>query len=266
MELFDRIIIPDVTIYLVGILALLALWQYHQNQVLAGRIYAVDFWDVSGIRMFMHVATMDNRACPSCREAHGTVFLPSLATKRNFSTLQRACSSSRGCRCMIVGLYGGWPEASELVQHLRKSSRKKPMRLGYKDVQKVFEGPWQRSVSGAGDRLTIHMVEALQLEGSDHEAAIVRYRYVVEQAKGARDLYLLVPAYLRLVDLLERIGRLEEALEVIEHFEHRFAKRKAIFYYPNETQRGAMSIMKSRMVAEKVRLAKTKPAAAAIAC
>ncbi len=262
MSIFENLVITDVAIYLLGILGLLVVWQYHQNQVLSGRIRAVDFWDVSGIRMFMHVATLDDRACPACREAHGTVFLPSLATKKSFSTMHRPCSSSRGCRCLIVGLYGGWPEASELVQELRTHSRKKPLRLGFKDVQRVFEGPWQRSVSGAGDRLTIHMIEALQLEGSDPEASAVRYRYVVEEAKGARDLYLLVPAYLRLAELFERLRKVNEALEIVEHFEKRFAKRRASFYYPNESQRGSMSLLKSRVrVTEK-----SKPKAEAIAC
>lgn len=262
MSIFDNLLLSDVAVYLLGVLGLLVVWQYHQNQVLAGRIRAVDFWDVSGIRMFMHVATRDERTCAACREAHGTVFLPSLATQKRFSTLPRPCASSRGCRCLIVGLYGGWPEASELVRRLRQDARKKPIHLGSKDVQRLFEGPWQRSVSGAGDRLTIHMIEALHLEGTDAEASAIRYRYVIEQAKGARDLYLLVPAYLRLAELFERLGKVEECLKVIEHFEQRFAKRRPSFYYPNESQRHSMSLMKSRMSARSHK----KRGAQAVAC
>ena len=89
MEILNGIVIPEVVIYLLGVLALLILWQYHHIQTLSGRIYAVDFWDVSGIRMFMHATATDGNACKACREANGRVFLPSLATKKNFSMHHR---------------------------------------------------------------------------------------------------------------------------------------------------------------------------------
>ena len=40
MELLDRIVIPELVQYLLGVLGLLALWQFYRIQVLAGRIYA----------------------------------------------------------------------------------------------------------------------------------------------------------------------------------------------------------------------------------
>lgn len=248
MEIFGGFVVPESTLYLLGVLGLLVIWQYHHIQVLAGRIYAVDFWDVSGIRMFLHATTQDGHACRSCKEANGTVFLPSLATKKNFSTLKHPCSNPSGCRCMIVGLYGGWPEANRIVKTLRKEFRKKPMNLSDKQVINMFEGPWQQSISATSDRLTIHMLEAMHLEGSDIEGALFRYRYVVEQARGARDLNLVVPAYLRLVELLERAKKNQEALEVVSQFEKRFARKKSVFYYPKDAQRDAMSSLKSRLL------------------
>lgn len=257
MEIMNGIVIPEVVIYLLGVLGLLILWQYHHIQTLSGRIYAVDFWDVSGIRMFIHATAMDGNACKACREANGRVFLPSLATKKSFSTIHGPCTSSEGCRCIIVGMYGGWPEASRLVHHLRKHAKKKPLKLGGKELIDLFEGPWQRGISASTDRLTINMLEALRLEGRDPEGAIVRYRYIIDQASGARDLRLVVPAYLRLSELLERVDRPEEALQTVLAFEKRFSRKRAIFYYPAEVQRETMSIRKTNLV---LRLQKVRSA------
>lgn len=243
------LVIPEFTYSLVAIVGLLLVWQYHQKQVLAGRIYAIDFWDVSGIRMFLHATTWDGRSCKVCKEANGTVFLPSLATKKNFSTLHGPCTSPIGCRCIIVGLYGGWPEAAQLLQRLRKHGREKPLRLSEAELLKLFDGPWHQSITSAGDRLTINMLEAMRLEGKDAEGAIVRYRYVIEQARGARDVRLLAPAYSRLSEVLEHVGRHDEAIAVIDKFEQRFPKNKRAFYFPSDAQRGVMAMRKFRLQA-----------------
>ncbi len=247
MNVLEDITIAEVTFPLLAIVSLLALWQFHQNLVLTRRIYAIDFWDVSGIRMLLHATPRDGHACPSCRKADGTVFLPSLATKKNFSTLHSPCSNPEGCRCLIVALYGGWKEANHLVQVLRTQSRNRPMKLEREQFLQLFAGPWHRGDSAAADSLTIHLLHAFYLEGQDLAGAISLYRSIVEEARGARDLRLLVPAYLRLAELLERVDRPEEALEVIQRFEKRFHLRKSLFYYPSETQRGVMAGRASRL-------------------
>lgn len=239
-----QFIIPEVTYSLLGILSLLVIWQYYQNQVLAGRIRVVDFWDISGIRLFLHASTLDGRTCQACREAHGTVFAPSLATKKHFSTLRHPCMNPGGCRCLIVGLYGGWPEAQTVVKTLRRATGKKLLKLDGHEFLALFEGPWHQSITSAGDRLTIHLVEGLRLDQTDPEGAIFRYRCVIDQARGARDLYLLVPAYTRLVDSLARLNRHEEALAVIQQFEQQFPRNKRAFYYPSDYQRRTMTIRK----------------------
>ncbi len=248
MEIASRLIIPEVTVPLIAILGLLVVWQCHHAQVLAGRIYAVDFWDVTGVRMFIHVTTGDGQACHSCQQAHGTVFLPSLMTQKNFSTLTHPCSSESGCRCLILGLYGGWPEANRLIHLLRMQSRRKPYRLSHHEVLELFDGPWHRSVLATGDRLTIHMAQALFDEHEDFESSVVLYRTIIDQAKGARDLRLFVPAYVRLAQLLEQRGRAEEALTVVQRFEKRFPQKRRAFYYPSDGQRAVMATQKFRLL------------------
>jgi hypothetical protein len=54
---------PDVTVYLMAILGLLAVWQYYQMQIMAGRILAVDIFDRSGIRMYVYVTPHDDHIC-----------------------------------------------------------------------------------------------------------------------------------------------------------------------------------------------------------
>lgn len=243
------LVVPEVTYSVVAILGLLLVWQFHQKQVLAGRIYAIDFWDVSGIRMFLHAGVWDDRTCEACRKANGTVFLPSLATKKDFSATPHRCTCPDGCRCLTVGLYGGWPEATQLLERLRRVGRRRPLKLTEAELLELFDGPWHRSITSAGDRLTINMLEALRLEGKDAEGASVRYRYVIEEAKGARDVRMIAPAFLRWAELLERMGRHEETVDVIHRFERRFPENKRAFYYPSDTQRGVMAVRKFRLLA-----------------
>lgn len=233
--------------YLLGVLGLLLVWQFYKLQVLSGRIQAVDFWDRSGTRMFIHSTVQDEHTCGPCQEANGNVFLPSLSTKKNFTTLEEPCTNSAGCRCLVIGIYGAWREAQRLVDYLRKRSKKTPLKLTDRVVTELLAGDWEKTISGGADRIAIHMLEAMRMEGSDPEASLFRYRFVVTQATSARDLYLVVPAYVRLVDLLAKVGRDEEALEVINGFENRYEGKKPIPPFPTEAQRGAMSVQKSRL-------------------
>ncbi len=241
------LVIPEVTYSLLAILALLLVWQYHNNLSLAGRIYAVDFWDVSGIRMFLHVTTWDGQACEVCQEANGTAFLPSLSTVKGFSTLPRPCANAGGCRCLIVALYGGWPEANRVLQRLRKYGRKNALTLTEQEFVELLEGPWERSVTAAGDQLTMNIIEAMRVEGQVAEDAAFKYRYIIDRARGARNLRLLVPAFLRLSKVLERLGHHEDAIALCEQFEQRFSRNRRGFYYPSEEQRGTMAMTKIRL-------------------
>lgn len=242
------LVISEVAVYLVAVLGLLIVWQYHQIQVLSGRIYAVDFWDVSGIRMLIHLAIVDSHTCSSCREGHGTVFLPSLSTKRNFSSLDEPCSNADGCRCLVIGLYGGWPEANRLVQFLRNNAKKTAVQLDESQLQEFFKDPWKEGLSAAGDRLSIHMLQGMKCESSDPNQASNHYQEVIKNSSGARDLRLVVPAFLRLVQTLEVLSRFNEAIECIRDFELRFSKKKTAFYFPTGDQRWVMATMKSHLL------------------
>ncbi len=246
--MFGQLVIPDIMPYLLGVLGLLLVWQFYKLQVMAGRIQAVDFWDRSGTRMFIHSTVQDEHACAPCQEASGSAFLPSLSTKKNFTTLEQPCANSAGCRCMVIGIYGAWREAQRLVDYLRKRSKRAPLKLTDRVVKELLEGDWEKTISAGADRIAIHMLEAMRMEGSDPEAALFRYRFVVSQASSARDLYLVVPAYLRLVDLLAKLERNEEALEIIQSFERRYEGKKPLPPFPTEAQKGTMSVHKSRLV------------------
>lgn len=242
------IVVSEIAIYLVAVLGLLIVWQYHHIQVLSGRIYAVDFWDVSGIRMLIHVAVIDSHTCSSCREGHGTVFLPSLSTKRNFSSLEEPCSNTDGCRCLVVGLYGGWPEANGIVQFLRKNAKNNAVQLEESQLHEFFKDPWKEGLSAAGDRISVHMLQGMKSESSQPEESCKHYQEVIEHASGARDLRLVVPAYLRLAEILGNLNRLNEAIETIRDFETRFSKKKSAFYYPTGEQRWIMATRKSYLL------------------
>jgi len=237
--------------YLLALLGLLALWVFHEMQVRAGRIEAVDFWDRSGIRMFIHITPKDGNICPVCLEAIGKAFLPYVATKKRFTALKGPCTNPSGCRCLLVGLYGGWPEARRLLERLKSQSSAKTVQLSEKDLDALLGGQWAQGVSGTMDRISMHMLEAMRNEGSNPDIALQRYRFVVENAKSERDSKFLVPAFLRLVDLLERAGHQAEALEVVDRFLRAYGDKSKGPHAPTEQQLTLMSLRKTRLMTAK---------------
>jgi len=245
MNFLSSLTIPDFMPSLVGILVLLVIWQYHQKQVLAGRIQAVDIFDRSGIRMFIYAAPDSVRICEACRMASGTVYLPSQVAKNESIQLQTQCARAEKCTTVLVPLYGSWLEARGVVERLKANRKKGHIALSPEELRCVINGQWERSISAVTDRLGVHMLEGLAYETINPELAICSYRYVIDQAQEIRHLLLLVPAYMGLIELLAKQGRPEEALQVIEQYESRFPQNQRGRHYPTEQQRRWVSTKKS---------------------
>ena len=239
---------PDVTIYLVAILGLLVLWQYYQMQIMAGRILAVDIFDRSGIRMYLYITPDDDHICDVCAASNGRVYSPSQVAKKNFSPLDRKCQRPTPCVGVLIGLYGAWLEARGVLENLRRNIKNGGIQLSGEEIRALVNGQWERCISADTDRLGIQMIEALSYEKINQEIAIQGYRYVVEEAREVRHLMLLVPAYVRLMQLLLRAGEEAEALEVIERFESRFPSTKRGPHFPSEKQREALKTKKAQLV------------------
>ena len=237
--------------YILAILGLLAVWAFHEMQVRAGRIQAVDFWDRSGIRFFIHATPHDGNICSVCLEANGKAFLPAVAAKKKFTALKGSCTNPSGCRCLLVGLYGGWPEARRLLEQLKSKSSSKTVQLSEKELDTLLGGQWAQGVSGTMDRISVHMLEAMRNEGSNPEVALQRYRFVAENAKSDRDKAFVGPAYLRLADLLERTGHQAEALAVVDRFLKTFSEKKKGQHGPTDEQITGMSLRKTRLMTAK---------------
>lgn len=238
----------DITMYLVAILGLLVLWQYYQMQIMAGRILAVDIFDRSGIRMYVFVTPDDDHICETCSESNGRVFLPSQVAKKRFSPLDGKCKRPTPCLGVLVGLYGGWLEARGVLERLRTNIKRGGIQLSAEEMRAMVNGQWERCISADTDRLGIHMIEALCYEKINQAVSIAGFRYVAEGAKEVRHLMLLVPAYLRLVQLLVRAGEGAEALELIERFENRFPSSKRGPHFPSEEQRDIMKTRKTHLI------------------
>jgi hypothetical protein len=237
----------DVTLYLVAILGLLGLWFFHYMQVRAGRIQAVDLFDRSLVRMYVYVTTGEGPVCDICAAAHGRVFLSTQVRKKKFSSLDGACKGKVPCQGCLVGLYGGWLEARELVARIQKSRRKTIVRLAPEELRTLVKGEWKKSVSADTDRISINLLEALCNEQSNPDAAVEGYRYVTSHAKESRHDPLLVPAYLRLISVLIRVGREEEARQVVEQFEGRFPTGQHEPSSPSDGQRHALEEKKAQL-------------------
>lgn len=246
--------------YLLAVLGLLALWVFHEMQVRSGRIQAVDFWDRSGIRMFIHVTPRDGNICQVCLEANGKAFLPIVAARKRFTPLRGACTNPSGCRCLLVGLYGGWPEARGLLQQLKANSTAKGIQLSEEQLDELLGGQWTQGISGTVDRISMYMMEAMRKEGSHPDIALARYRFVTENAKSERDRAFVMPAYLRLADMLERAGRQDEALQVVDRFLKTYGEKTSARRALTEQQFTMMSLRKTRLMT-----AKSKPTTQRIA-
>ena len=246
--------IPDLIPYFLSVLGLLLIWQMHEIQAKSGRIDAMDFWVVSGIRIFLYGTPCDTSACPACRSAHGMGFLPAYIASQSFRTQIPKCSNPIGCRCLLVGLYGAWPEAEQARKQLKWKSSK--VQLTDDQLQLFVEGGKTRRAGFSADRISLILLEAMQLEKTDPKAAINRYRFVVEEAQESRDLPFVISAYLRLSELLESVGDDQEAREVVSNFLERYRRRRRGLrlrrgerYRPTEAQLAMMSTRRTRLEA-----------------
>jgi hypothetical protein len=238
-------LMAESTLYLFGILALLGLWLFHQLQVRSGRIQAIDLFDRSVVRLYLYVLPDDRTSCPVCVQAHGRVFLPTIVGKVEFSPLDGSCSGAVPCQGLLVGLYGGWAEARQLVSRLQQSSKKHPVRLSTEELCALVKGAWRKSISADTDRISMHLLEGWCFGNTDRAAAVEGLRYVVERTKEARHVSHIVPASLRLMDLLLQAGRDDEARLAIEQFEGRFPLERHHLDGPSVTQLKKLQDLKS---------------------
>ncbi|MEK6603619.1 MAG: hypothetical protein AABY69_04350, partial [Nitrospirota bacterium] len=81
----SQIQLPETYPYLVAIFGLTLIWRFHEMQVKAGRIKAKDFWETSGVRLFLHATPGDTQACLACKESTNFVFLPGLVASKKFT-------------------------------------------------------------------------------------------------------------------------------------------------------------------------------------
>ncbi|HJT22234.1 MAG TPA: hypothetical protein VJ746_17315 [Nitrospira sp.] len=235
----------ELTIYGAAIAALLGLWLFHQAQVRAGRIQAVDLFDRSLARMYVYAAPCGTALCEVCAAAQGRVFLSQVVGRKGFSPLDGSCKEAGRCQGLLIGLYGSWLEARELMTRLQRTSKKTVTRLSDQELHALVKGEWAKSVSANTDRLGMRMLEGLCFEKHDSDAAIAGYRYVIERANEPRHLSLVVPAYLRIIAVLIGTNRDEEASESIKLFDCRFPVQQHEAHSPSPDQRKILEEAKS---------------------
>lgn len=248
LNLLYQIELPDTYPYLMGILGLVVIWKFHDMQVKAGRIQAKDFWERSGVRIFLRATPNDQQACTACKETANFVFLPSLVTSKKFSPQDKPCTNPAGCRCVMVGLYGGWAQALSALAMAKKSGGKG--RLNDAELRNLIEKSADARAGASADRISLRMLNALRAEGSQAETAMEHYRYILSHAEEDRDLALMVPVYLRLSELLEKAGKASEALDLVEQCLRDYGEKKKGPDAPTEAQRTALNTRKSRLAAK----------------
>ena len=244
----NQIELPETYPYLLALVGLTLIWKFHDMQVKAGRIQAKDFWERSGVRFFLRATPGDAQACLACKEATNCVFLPGLVTAKKFSPQDKPCTNPAGCRCVTVGLYGGWPQALSALALAKKSGGKG--RLNDAELKALIEKSVDARAGASADRISLRMLNALRAEGSQNETAIEHYRYILSHAEEDRDLALMVPVYLRLSELLEKSGKASEALDLVEQCLKDYGEKKKGPDAPTEAQRAALNTRKNLLSAK----------------
>ena len=244
----SQIQLPDTYPYLMAILGLTVIWKFHDMQVKAGRIKAKDFWETSGVRLFLHATPGDAQACLACKESTNFVFLPGLVASKKFTPQDKPCTNPIGCRCVMVGLYGGWAQAVSALAAAKKNGGK--TRLSDSELKTLIDKSSEGRAGASADRISLRMLNALRAEGSQAETAIEHYRYILSHAEEDRDLALMVPTYLRLSELLEKSGKASEALDLVEQCLRDYGEKKKGPDAPTEAQRAAMNTRKNLLAAK----------------
>ncbi|HKY72582.1 MAG TPA: hypothetical protein VJL88_11745 [Nitrospira sp.] len=235
---------PELLHALIAILVLLVLWQYYKLQVLSGRVLAVDIFDRSATRMYVYAVAKG--ACLHCATAHGRVYLPSVVAKPGFSPLEVPCPHPAPCSAVLVGLYGAWEEARQVLENLRVNHKKGGLTLTSPELHALLDGAWERSISADTDRLSMYMLTAIEYEESKQDLAIGHYGYILKHTKEVRHLPLLVPAYVRIVHLLAKTHRWSEVEGHIDQFESQFPNAGWATHFPSLKQRAVMRTMKTQ--------------------
>jgi hypothetical protein len=131
------------------------------------------------------------------------------------------------------------------VTRVQQASKKYPVRLSTEELCALVKGAWRKSISADTDRISMHLLEGWCFGKTDRAAAVEGLRYVVERAKEARHVSHVVPASLRLMDLLLQAGRDDEARLAIEQFEGRFPLERHDLDGPSLTQLKKLQDLKS---------------------
>jgi len=238
--------LPDYLPYLLLILGGLLAWEIYDIQVRSGRLKALGFINRSGFRFFLHITPEDSATCPTCREASGMAYLPSIVAAGKYRPVAKTCTNPAGCRCVMVGLYGAWVQAERVRAWLKRNSGRG--RLSAEQIEALLEGARAgRAGATVIDRLALCLMEATRAQSKDPQAAMERYRLLVDQADDERDQALVVPSYLRLSELLESGGRKADALRVVEQFFSVYGDKQQRPHGPSDAQFEAMNLRRTRL-------------------
>jgi hypothetical protein len=240
--------------HLLAILGLLMTWELHDIEVRAGRIRprpalarrAILRWVRvhGGSRLYILAAPNDEHSCVTCRQAYGKVFSAAAIKNKRFRPMDNFCTNPSGCRCELVGLVGNWPAAEQLSKTLRQSGQ--PTILS--ESQMVELTASAGALPRGPDRPALYLLEALRAEGVNPQFAMSRYRSLIFQAVDGEVHGYVVPAYLRLSDLLERAGNLAAALDVVDEFMTIVRGARNSADPPNRSQIKIMSARRARLL------------------
>ncbi len=247
-DLLSQIQLPDTYPYLMAIFVLTLVWKFHDMQVKAGRIKAKDIFERSGVRLFLRATPGDAQACLACQETTHYVFLPSLVASKKFTPQETPCTNPAGCRCVMVGLYGGWAQALSALAAAKKNGGK--TRLSDAELKALIDKSSEARAGASADRISLRMLHALRAEGSQAETAIEHYRYILSHAEEDRDLALMMPTYLRLSELLEKSGKASEALDLVEQCVRDYGEKKKGPDALTDAQRAALNRRKNLLAAK----------------
>src|SRR5947208_15671300 len=85
-------------------------------------------------------------------------FLPHVVAAQKFRPMDKTCANPAGCRCLMVGLYGAWPEAARDQAEMHKNSGR--IQLSRQEMIKLVEGAQARPTAANEDQVWLAILKA----------------------------------------------------------------------------------------------------------
>lgn len=182
--------------------------------MLAGEVRTMSLYNPN-IGYFYISSILDKDTCAVCKKLNGLTILNDVSMSETIKTYEHGikdCTSVRGCKCILVGVYNDDAGSSVVVEELKKAGGIFPNKYFKEKDRKLFENAKKQHES---DNLSWEVFDyGRSLEKNNLDKSIKIYEDVIINSRYKGSAYLL-DVYIRLSICYEREKRYADCLNTI---------------------------------------------------